>query len=35
MCYSAQIWADYRKYERFGGKLDIKAFTLKTGSGSL
>jgi putative SOS response-associated peptidase YedK len=26
MCYSAQVYADYRKYERFGGKLDIKAF---------
>jgi hypothetical protein len=21
MCYSAQIWADFRKYERFGGKI--------------
>lgn len=26
MCYSAQVYADYRKYERYGGKLDIKAF---------
>lgn len=26
MCYSAQIWADFRKYERFGGTLDIKSF---------
>ena len=27
MCYSAQIWADFRKYERFGGALDIKEFS--------
>lgn len=27
MCYSAQIWADFRKYERYGGTLDIRAFT--------
>lgn len=26
MCYSAQIWADFRKYERFGGTLDIKGY---------
>ena len=26
MCYSAQIWADYHKYERLGGKLDIKGY---------
>jgi putative SOS response-associated peptidase YedK len=27
MCYSAQIWADYRKYQKtFGADLDIKAF---------
>lgn len=27
MCYSAQIWADYRKYLRtFGATLDVKAF---------
>jgi hypothetical protein len=26
VCYSAQIWADFRKYERFGGTLDITAF---------
>lgn len=27
MCYSAQIWADYRKYtKQFGADLDIKAF---------
>ncbi len=31
MCYSAQIWADFRKYERFGGKLDIKEFTKLAG----
>ncbi len=26
MCYSAQIWADWRKYERLGGTLDINAY---------
>lgn len=26
MCYSAQIYADFRKYERFGGTLDLRAF---------
>lgn len=26
MCYSAQIYSDFRKYQRFGGKLDIAAF---------
>lgn len=31
MCYSAQIWADFRKYERFGGKLNIKEFTKLAG----
>lgn len=31
MCYSAQIWADFRKYERFGGKLGIKGFTKLVG----
>lgn len=31
MCYSAQIWADYRKYERFGGTLDIKGYTALAG----
>jgi putative SOS response-associated peptidase YedK len=31
MCYSAQIWADFRKYERFGGKLDLKEFTKLAG----
>lgn len=31
MCYSAQIWADFRKYERFGGTLDIKAYTALAG----
>jgi hypothetical protein len=31
MCYSAQIWADFRKYERFGGELDIKEFTKLAG----
>jgi putative SOS response-associated peptidase YedK len=31
MCYSAQIWADFKKYERFGGKLNIKEFTKLAG----
>lgn len=31
MCYSAQIWADFRKYERFGGTLNIKEFTKLAG----
>lgn len=31
MCYSAQIWADYRKYERLGGTLDIKGYTALAG----
>jgi putative SOS response-associated peptidase YedK len=31
MCYSAQIWADFRKYERFGGQLNIKEFTKLAG----
>jgi putative SOS response-associated peptidase YedK len=26
MCYSAQIWADFKKYERYGGTLDLRAF---------
>jgi len=26
MCYSAQIYADFRKYERLGGMLDLGAF---------
>ena len=27
MCYSVQIWADYKKYTRlFGSKLDMHAF---------
>lgn len=26
MCYSAEVWADFHKYQRFGGKLDVKAF---------
>ena len=27
MCYSAQVWADYRRYIRdFGAELDIKEF---------
>lgn len=31
MCYSAQIYADYRKYQRFGGTLDIKSYTAIAG----
>lgn len=31
MCYSAQIWADFRKYERLGGALSIKEFTKLAG----
>jgi putative SOS response-associated peptidase YedK len=31
MCYSAQIWADFRKYERLGGTLNIKDFTKLAG----
>ncbi len=27
MCYSAQIWADFKKYERLGGTLDVQAFS--------
>ena len=28
MCYSAQIWADYKKYTRaFGAEIDISTFT--------
>jgi len=26
MCYSAQIYADFKKYERLGGHLDLRAF---------
>ena len=26
MCYSARVRADFRQYQRFGGKLDIHAF---------
>lgn len=31
MCYSAQVWADFRKYERLGGQLKIKEFTKLAG----
>jgi len=31
MCYSAQIWADFKKYERFGGTLNITEFTKLAG----
>lgn len=27
MCYSAQIWSDFKKYERLGGELSVKAYT--------
>ena len=26
MCYSAEVWEDFRRYERLGGTLDIHAF---------
>jgi putative SOS response-associated peptidase YedK len=26
MCYSAEVYADWRKYQRYGGTLDLKAF---------
>ena len=27
MCFSAQVWSDYRKYVRaFGAKIDIREF---------
>ncbi len=26
MCYSAQIWSDYKKYERYGGELGLAEF---------
>jgi putative SOS response-associated peptidase YedK len=31
MCYSAQIWADFKKYARFGGELNIKEFSKLVG----
>lgn len=31
MCYSAQIWADFKKYQRLGGELDVKAFMKMAG----
>jgi putative SOS response-associated peptidase YedK len=31
MCYSAQVWADFTKYARFGGKLNIKEFAKLVG----
>ena len=30
-CANQQIWADFRKYERLGGKLSIKEFTKLAG----
>ena len=26
MCYSAQIWSDFKKYERYGGELGLAEF---------
>jgi putative SOS response-associated peptidase YedK len=26
MCYSAEVWGDFRQYERMGGTLDVRAF---------
>ncbi|HEX5306038.1 MAG TPA: SOS response-associated peptidase family protein [Dyella sp.] len=26
MCYSAQVWADWQRYRKLGGELDVKAF---------
>jgi putative SOS response-associated peptidase YedK len=26
MCYSAEVYSDFRKYQRYGGTLDLKAF---------
>jgi putative SOS response-associated peptidase YedK len=31
MCYSAQIWGDFRKYVRLGGDLNIREFTKLAG----
>lgn len=31
MCYSAQIWGDFKKYVRLGGDLNIKEFTKLAG----
>lgn len=31
MCYSAQIYSDFRKYQRLGGKLDIDAYVKLAG----
>ena len=31
MCYSAQIWADFKKYRRFGGTLDIEGYVKLAG----
>lgn len=31
MCYSAQVWADFKKYRRFGGKLDIEEYVKLAG----
>jgi putative SOS response-associated peptidase YedK len=31
MCYSAQVWADYHKYERLGGELKIHDFVKMVG----
>ena len=31
MCYSAQVWSDFKKYRRFGGKLDIGEYVKLAG----
>jgi putative SOS response-associated peptidase YedK len=31
VCYSAQIWADFKKYRRFGGALDIEGYVKLAG----
>jgi len=31
MCYSAQVWADFHKYERLGGQMNIQAFVKLVG----
>lgn len=31
MCYSAQIWSDFKKYRRIGGTLDIEAYVKLAG----
>lgn len=31
ICYSAQIWADFKKYQRLGGELDIEGYVKLAG----